>query len=112
MLSTANKILEKLKSYNILEKAFEKYPSYNLLVTGHSLGANVACLLSIKLINDYPNLRCIAYSPSSGVLSKEAVDFTRKFTLSVVVGDDLISRLSIRSIHTLTMDISEVFLLY
>jgi sn1-specific diacylglycerol lipase len=112
MLTTANKILEKIKSHNILEKAFEKYPTYNLLITGHSLGANVACLLSIKLRKDYPNLRCIAYSPSSGLLSKEAVNFTRKFTLSVVLGDDVISRLSIRSIHSFTMDISEVFFLF
>jgi sn1-specific diacylglycerol lipase len=112
MLTTASQILKKIRSFNILEKSFEKYPTYSLLITGHSLGANVACLLSIMLRKDYPNLRCIAYGPSSGVLSREAAVFSRKFTLSVVIEDDLISRLSIRSIHTLIMDISEVYIFF
>jgi len=35
---------------------------------GHSLGAGVAAILAILLKNDYPNLKCISFSPPGGLL--------------------------------------------
>jgi sn1-specific diacylglycerol lipase len=53
------------------------------------LGAGAAVFLALKLKNQYENLKCIAYSPPGGLLSKRLADFTKKFTMSIVVGDDI-----------------------
>ena len=37
------------------------YPHYNLIITGHSLGAATAVLLSLMLKAEYPHLKCITY---------------------------------------------------
>ena len=41
---------------------------YKLVITGHSLGAGVACVLGILLQPEYPKLHCYAYSPPGGLL--------------------------------------------
>ena len=70
-------------------------------------------MLSLKLKKDYPNIRCIAYSPPGHLISKVVADYTKTFVLSVVLGDDIISRLSVRSVHNLKADILKVnFVLY
>lgn len=78
------------------------------MVTGHSLGAGAAVILSLKLKTDYPNVKCIAYSPPGGLISEALADYTKSFVLSVVVGDDIVPRLSLRSVHTLKSDIIKV----
>lgn len=78
------------------------------MITGHSLGAGIAVILSLKLRSKYPNLRCIAYSPPGGLISPNLASFTKKFTLSVVTGDDIVPRLSLHSIHALKADILKV----
>ena len=107
--NTADNIYNKIKSNKLLEKAFRNNSSYQLLVTGHSLGAGAAVMLSLKLKKDYPNIRCIAYSPPGHLVSKTLADYTKSFVLSVVLGDDIVSRLSVRSIHNLKADILKVF---
>ncbi|CAF0732404.1 unnamed protein product [Brachionus calyciflorus] len=105
ILNTADNILNKIKSMNLLEKAFDKNPGYQLVVTGHSLGAGTAVILSLKLKKDYPNVRCIAYSPPGGLVSTSLADYTKSFVMSVVLGDDIVPRLSLRSVHNLKADI-------
>ena len=39
------------------------FQSYSLLITGHSLGAGVAAILTALLQEIIPNVTCIAYSP-------------------------------------------------
>lgn len=75
------------------------------MVTGHSLGAGTAVILSLKLKKDYPNIKCIAYSPPGGLISSSLADYTKSFVMSVVVGDDIVPRLSLRSVHNLKADI-------
>ena len=79
------------------------------MVTGHSLGAGVATILSLKLKSDYPDIRCIAYSPPGGLVSERLSEYTKSFVLSVVVGDDIIPRLGVYSIHSLKADIIRVY---
>ncbi len=78
------------------------------MVTGHSLGAGVATILSLKLKSDYPDIRCIAYSPPGGLVSERLSEYTKSFVLSVVVGDDIIPRLGVHSVHKLKADILRV----
>ncbi|RNA23552.1 sn1-specific diacylglycerol lipase beta, partial [Brachionus plicatilis] len=106
--NTAVNILNELKSLALLEKAFEKNPDYDLLVTGHSLGAGTAVILALKLKAQYENIKCIAYSPPGGLISTALADYTKSFVMSVVLGDDIVPRLSLRSVHNLKADILKV----
>ena len=78
------------------------------MVTGYSLGAGVAAMLSIKLRDSYPRVRCIAYGPPGGLFSVEMADLTKSFVMSVVLGDDILPRLSLRSVHYLKAAILKV----
>ncbi|CAH0522127.1 unnamed protein product [Peronospora belbahrii] len=77
------------------------YRDYGLVITGHSLGASTAVLLSIMLRPKYPQLRCFAFSPSGCTVSPGLAAHCAAFTTSVVVGDDIIARSSITSAEVL-----------
>jgi hypothetical protein len=53
---------------NHVQAAMEEYPEYSLVLTGHSLGASVVCLMTILLYHDnaFPNqlIECFAYAPA------------------------------------------------
>lgn len=101
MLITTQNILTKIYRENLLEKAFANNRNYRLIIVGHSLGAGCSTLIGLKLKSQYPDLRVIAYAPPSGLLSVNLAEYTKKFVMSVVVGDDLVCRLSLRSVHYL-----------
>ncbi|CAI5731694.1 unnamed protein product [Hyaloperonospora brassicae] len=77
------------------------YRDYGLVVTGHSLGAGTAVLLAVLLRSKYPQLRCFAYSPPGCTMSPGLAARCSAFTVSVVVGDDIIARSSITSAEIL-----------
>jgi hypothetical protein len=56
--------------------------------------------VAIKLRSHYPEIRCIAYSPASPI-SKELAEHVKTFVLSIVLGDDVIPRLGVHSVHSL-----------
>ena len=105
ILNTAENILARIKNLGLLDEAFRANPNYQLMICGHSLGAGAAVLISLKLRNEYPNLRCIAYSPPGGLINTGLSDYTKSFVMSVVTGDDIVPRLSLRTIHNLKADI-------
>lgn len=55
-------IAKRLKEVGILDKALALYPDYGLVLTGHSLGAGVACLLALKIRHKYPDLKVYAFA--------------------------------------------------
>lgn len=67
---------------------------WRVVVTGHSLGAAVACMMSFQLREYFPDLRCFAYNPPGGLMSINLARLARRFCTSVVVGADAISRVS------------------
>ncbi|POM75300.1 Hypothetical protein PHPALM_7612 [Phytophthora palmivora] len=77
------------------------YHNYGLVVTGHSLGAGTAVLLSVMLRAKYPQLRCFAFSPPGCTMSPGLAARCAVFTDSVVVGDDIIARSSLTSAEAL-----------
>ncbi|XP_041976956.1 diacylglycerol lipase-beta isoform X1 [Aricia agestis] len=85
----------------VLDRAFQQYPTYDLILTGHSLGAGVAVLVALKLRPKYPHLKVFAFSTPAGLISREAARYTESFVLTVGVGDDLVMRLSVHSIENL-----------
>lgn len=105
ILRTAENILRKIESLDLLAESFRHHPDYALLVTGHSLGAGTAVMLSLMLRKTYAHVRCIAYSPPGCLVSHALARFTKSFIMSVVVGDDIVPRLSVRAVHNLKADI-------
>jgi len=87
-----------------------EYRGFRLVVTGHSLGAGTAAILSFLLRAKYPgvSVSCLAYSPPGGLVSRAAREESRQFCVSVVVGDDVIPRTSINSIANLGLSIRGV----
>jgi len=76
---------------------------YSLLVVGHSLGAGVGQILAALLREQYPHTWCFTYGTpavwSEGLA--EHIGSNKDKTVVVVLGDDVIPRLSVRSMEFL-----------
>lgn len=97
----AHFIYKRLVHDGILSQAFSIAPEYKLVVTGHSLGAGTASLLAVLLHSSQPTLECYAFSPPGGLMSKALADFSKQFVVSVILGKDLVPRLSIPNMEDL-----------
>lgn len=105
---------------------------YQLMITGHSLGAGTAAVLSLLLRGKYPSLRCIAFGTPGSVFDKQLAEGIRilttapiciianvvfllycylsstecqSFITSVALGNDLVCRLSFVSLCRLRNDV-------
>lgn len=76
-------------------------PRLRLVIVGHSLGAGVGALLSLLLRPHYTALRCYAISPPGALVSRHLGATMDGWTVSVVVGKDLVPRMSLPSLHGL-----------
>ncbi|XP_046888942.1 diacylglycerol lipase-beta [Hypomesus transpacificus] len=94
MSQAAGYIYKKLVNDGILNQAFSIAPEYKLVITGHSLGGGTASLLAILLRSSFPSVQCFSFSPPGGLMSKALADFSKQFVVSVVLGKDLVPRLS------------------
>ncbi|XP_055006465.1 diacylglycerol lipase-beta-like [Boleophthalmus pectinirostris] len=104
----AGYIYKKLINDGILNQAFSIAPEYKLVITGHSLGAGAAALLAVMLKNSFPTLKCYAFSPPGGLVSKALADYTKDFVISVVLGKDLVPRLSLPNMEDLKRRILKI----
>lgn len=107
MAAGADKLIAKLKDTNLLERAFNTYPEYSLVITGHSLGAGVGILLGLRLRAKYPDLKVYAFGTPAGLLSREAARYTESFVMTVAIGDDFVMRTSVESIENIRTGIIE-----
>lgn len=101
MLRSARYVFDSIRKHNVLEDMFVLNPSYQLVVCGHSLGAGVASLLTLLLKQQYPTVRCFAFSPPGCVISEEGQAEMEQHVMSVVGGDDVVSRISYHSMYRL-----------
>ena len=85
-------IFLQIREKHLLDKAYVEYPDFPLVVTGHSLGAGTAVILSFILRLKYNSVKCYAFGPPGGLLNLEAYALSTTFVTSVVAGDDIISR--------------------
>lgn len=97
----ASYIYRRLINDGILNQAFTIAPEYKLVIVGHSLGAGAAALLAIMLRSSFPTLKCYAFSPPGGLLSKALAEYSQSFIISIILGKDLVPRLSLPNMEDL-----------
>ena len=76
-----------------------KHP--NCWVLGHSLGAGVAALLSLKMHVRASALKCWAFCPPGGLLSQKLSHAAEEYCTSVIVNKDMVPRLSLKTVYRL-----------
>jgi len=88
--------------HRVLHDAMEAAgEGWNLVLTGHSLGAGVATLVGLMLRPEYPNLKVWAFSPPGGLLSEALAEASGSWCTSVILGNDFICRLSMPNLERL-----------
>ncbi|KAJ3040164.1 hypothetical protein HDV00_011384 [Rhizophlyctis rosea] len=102
MLRTAHNIAKEIERVGALELPELKGQGrdrWSLVVCGHSLGAGIAALLCHHLLPKHPHAIAYAYSPPGCLLSSSAASYFSAFCTSVVLGDDIVPRLSHASLE-------------
>lgn len=107
MVICCEKIIARLMEDCLLERALAQYPTYDFVITGHSLGAGLAVLIGAKLRSMFPDLKVFGFATPAGLLSREAAMFTEEFVFTLTVGDDFVARMSLEGVETLKMGILE-----
>lgn len=116
--------IRKSQSKDRLPYLYVIFQSFGLVIVGHSLGGGTAAILAILLKNDYPSLQCFSYSPPGGLLrliinhsdhpkttiycsffSMPAVEYSKSFITSVVVGKDVVPRIGLHQMEALRADL-------
>ncbi|XP_067946078.1 diacylglycerol lipase-alpha-like isoform X2 [Watersipora subatra] len=107
MVTSASNVYSDLAEKEVLKRAFNRCQGsdYQLLIIGHSLGAGVAPIIAFILQEQYPQLYCYSYSPPGGLLSLDAVEESKKFTTSIVIGKDIIPRLGTAQLEYFRSDL-------
>lgn len=84
------------------------YSDYKLVVTGHSLGAGCAAILSIMLKPKFPDVKGLCFSPPGCVLSRHLAESSKDFLTSYILDADIVPRLSQESMENLRDDVLEM----
>lgn len=121
MLKAAYHVYNELDRHKLLQKIFGSnivssnmttpltngsgYSHYNLVVTGHSLGAGTAVILTWLLKAKFPNIKCYSFGTPASVLDEASSREVAPFVSSIVWGNDLVCRLSFHSLCHLRNDV-------
>lgn len=116
ILKVATWMRQDLEQRDVLHKLFgiststtqSEYPDcrgYSLELTGHSLGAGVAVVLSLFLRPAFPSVRCTAFAPPGGVFDWKLSNRCSAWVNSVFVGEDFVPRLSWHALFKLRAQI-------
>ena len=81
-------------------------------MTGHSLGAGTSVILAFLLKLKYSDVKCYAFGPPGALLNQSAYNVSKQFVTSIVVGDDIVPRLSYVAYGNLRRQMKRYDLLY
>ena len=87
------KILSRLVPPNNGGNANTQGHNFDLIFTGHSLGAGIAAILGKMFHPAYPELKCYAFCPPGCSASIKLASQCEDFVTSIVVGNDLVPRI-------------------
>lgn len=104
MLLCMEDTLHRLRHKRILEDALEgDCRGYDIVVTGHSLGAGVACLLALQMkanFMDIAHVRFVGFETPGGLLCKQLSEETQRLEwLTVACAFDWVPRISIGNVQ-------------
>uniref|UniRef100_A0A8C2XNW5 sn-1-specific diacylglycerol lipase n=1 Tax=Cyclopterus lumpus TaxID=8103 RepID=A0A8C2XNW5_CYCLU len=107
MVYSAEYIKKKLDQEMILSQAFGRDLNkgtmhYGLVIVGHSLGAGTAAILSFLLRPQYPHFTATL------TLHLDAMEYSKEFVTSVVLGKDLVPRLGLSQLEGFRRHLLEV----
>ncbi|KAK6012667.1 triacylglycerol lipase, partial [Ostertagia ostertagi] len=106
MLMSARYVFDTLRKHQVLEDLAVLNTNYQLVVCGHSLGAGVASLLTLLLKQEYPDVRCFAFAPPGCVISENGLHEMEQHVMSIVSGDDVVSRISFHAMQRLRIKVA------
>ena len=90
---TKRKILARLLPTGEEKRINNPCHDFNLIITGHSLGAGIAAILGTMFRPKYPRLRCYAFCPPGCSVSPNLALQCEEYVTTVVVGSDVIPRI-------------------
>mmetsp|Transcript_4889 Transcript_4889/g.8404 ORF Transcript_4889/g.8404 Transcript_4889/m.8404 type:complete len:873 (-) Transcript_4889:63-2681(-) len=108
MLEAAKYVHDDMEARKVLHNAFEDHPEFNLRIMGHSLGAGVAAVLGLMMRKEYPQLRCLCFSPPGCVFTERTAKESKEYIWAYVLHNDIIPRLSYQSLANLRNDVIEM----
>lgn len=93
-----------------LRSALQDHPSYSIALTGHSLGAGVAILLTkVLLMNGFTDIKCYAIAPCPVFGPMDRVDSDWSDALECFVhAHDLVAKLCLATARNLALEIERI----
>jgi len=85
---------ENCNLHDLLVSDDAPFKGYRLRVTGHSLGAACAALLTLFLRNGFPRVRCLAFSPPGCTVSENLSIEMEEYVTSYILDTDVVGRAS------------------
>ena len=105
MRDQANEVITQLKP--TIDRILANHSDYQLIFTGHSLGAGAASIATLILQNAYPSVHAYCFANPSCV-SIELLPRLERCVISIENMSDLVQRMNSSAMHTLHTLFSDV----
>ena len=99
IFEAAKATMASIAATGVIGKHLGIHRGYDILVCGHSLGAGCAFLVGLYLKQAHPGLRCIAFSPPGGLVSRDLAASAADWCISTVCGKEWAPRLTLSTLE-------------